>query len=137
MTPLPLMNEMAEDWDDIISFYRELEAKEFWGFGSMAALVTLIIENRDVSGIYPVTSHETLCLSKYETYDEWLRKPSVSIRPASAENYWFSLTEPLEGGGIYRERSESISCPLGYALEAYDEMMGGLARLEAANSREA
>jgi hypothetical protein len=135
--PLPLMKDMAKVWDEIISFYRELESKEFWGFGSMAALVTLIIENRDVSEIYPVTSHETLCLSKYQTYDEWVSKPSVSIRPASADHYWFSLTEPLEDGGIYRERVESILCPMDYALKAYDEMMGNLARLESAKSREA
>ena len=128
---------MSKDWDEIISFYHDLESGEDWYFVSMEALVKRIIENRDVSKIYPVTSHHILCLSKYKTYDEWIGKPSISIRPVSAENYRFSLTEPLEDGEIYRERSESISCPMSYALKAYDELIEKLAKLESDNSGEA
>ena len=127
---------MSKDWDEIISFYHDLESDEGWSFVSMEALVKRIIEKRDVSNIYPFTSLHILCLSKYETYDEWIGSPSISIKPASTDNYWFSLTEPLRDGEIYRERSESISCPMNYALKAYDELIEKLAKLEFDSSRE-
>ena len=131
------MKAMSKDWDRIISFYQDLESGEDWYFVSMEKLVKLILENRDLSGMHLFTSHEILCLTKYKTFDEWKDKPLVSIKPASADNYWFSLTEPLEDGEIYRERSESISCPMEHALKAYDEMMEKLAKLESDKSREA
>ena len=47
------------------------------------------------------------------------------------------MVEPLALGDIYRERTESIVCPLDYALKAYDEMIEKLDRLESDKPREA
>ncbi len=121
---------MSKEWNELISFYRDLELSRSWNIVSMEKLVKLILENRTVSEIHPFTSHHILCLTKYKTYDEWKDKPLVSIGPASSSNYWFKFTEPLEDGNIYREKSESISCTLEYALTAYDEMLGKLENFE-------
>jgi hypothetical protein len=128
---------MPEDWEEIISFYHNMESGKDRYLVSMEALVKQIIENRDVHNIYPVTSLLTLELSKYRTYHEAKDKPLVSIKPVSATHYCFSLIEPLEFGEIYRERAESISCLYAYALKAYDEMIEKLEKLESDNPREA
>jgi hypothetical protein len=129
---------MPDMWEDIISFYRERESSGDWfDFVSMEALIKRIMENRDVSNIYPCTSLYALVLSKHKTYDEGRGEPTVLIRAASTTNYQFTLNEPLESGEIGRVREETISCRMDYALKAYDEMIARLEGLESGNPREA
>ena len=121
---------MSKEWNELISFYQDLELSRDWDFASMEKLVKLILENRNVNKIHPFTSHHILCLTKYKTYNEWKDKPLVSIEPASSSHYWFKFAEPFDDGDIYREKSESISCPLEYALKAFDEMIEKLEKFE-------
>ena len=129
---------MAQTWDELVGFYHEIESSEDWPNSvSMEALVKLLIDNRDVSALHPFTSHDSLCLTKHKTYDRWKDKPVISIDPASAAFYLFSLTEPIMGSKFPRQKSESIWCPPGHVLEAYDEMVEKLERLESNTSAEA
>jgi hypothetical protein len=131
--------EMPMTWDEIIPFYQRLEAEEWWrkSLCSMEELVRLIIENRDVSALYMWTSHENLGLAKHDPYEEWKGKASLLITPASAVNYRFTLSVPLEDLPIYREKSESVMCPLEYALQVYDEMIEKMDGINSAKAGEA
>ena len=129
---------MSQTWDELVRFYHEIESAEDWpNLVSMEALVRQILDNRDVSVVHPFTSHDTLCLTKHKTYDIWKDEPLISIEPASADFYCFSLTEPIGGGKFPRQKSEAIWCPPERALEAYDEMIERLEKLESDTSREA
>jgi hypothetical protein len=122
---------MPQTWDELIEFYHEIESAEDWpNYVSMEALVRQIIGNRDVSALHPFTSHDTLCLTKHATYDLWKDRPTISIDPASAVFYLFTLTEPIMGSRFPRQKSESVWCPPEHVLEVYDEMIGKLEKLE-------
>ena len=125
---------MSKEWNELISFYQELELISSWNIVSMEKLVKLILENRTVNKIHPFTSHHILCLTKYKTYEEWKDKPLVSIEPVSESHYCFKFTEPINDGDVYREKSESISCPLEYALKAFDEMIEKLEKFESSQT---
>jgi hypothetical protein len=126
------MNFMSvRSWNEIVAFYEDFKKEEGWEFlAEVEALVRRIIQNRDTSGIYPFTSHETLCLTRYQTYPEWYDKPLISINSTRTGKFKFELTEPLEDNEVYRQKSEAIVCSPDKALEVYDELVAKLRRLE-------
>ena len=129
---------MPKTWAELIPFYRELETDEYWqGLCSMEKLVTLILENRDVTNIHPSTSLHVLCLSRREGYDEWRGRPVLYIEPSSPMYYQFRLSVTLEVEPVLREKSESATCPPEFALEIFDEMVAKMERLESKDAGEA
>jgi len=119
------------EWDEIVSFYDDLITHDDWlkWWKLVGDFVRKLIVSRDVSGLHPFTSHEVLCLTKYKTYTKWEDKPMLTITAASNERLGFSLIEPIEDDEIYRERTETITCPPDRALQVYDELTQKLDRL--------
>lgn len=125
---------MSQSWKEIIEFYKD--GKTHKGLENLEAiekLVCYLVNNRDLSSIYPFTSHEVLCLTKFKTYDEWYIKPIISIELNFGANdeyiYKFTLTEPLEDGKIIRYKAEIVHCSFENSLNIFDEFIEKLERL--------
>lgn len=59
----------SRSWNDIIKFYRELNDVYGWNIKPMVSLVEEITSSRYAHGIFPFTSHDTLCISQNSQVD--------------------------------------------------------------------
>ena len=120
------------NWNDILDEYKDLikhSAKHpLWKrFIWMEKLIPHLLSNRDLSELYPVTSHNVLNLSFSKNYHY---KPHISInvnRSLRAElrheyKYEVSLTHYREDGNIWRRNIESVFCSFEKSLEVFDEL---------------
>jgi hypothetical protein len=115
----------TKSWDSVVEFYQELYSHKGWEiYAKMEKLVNFLLASRNLSALHPFTSHQFLCLTFYKTYEEWKDKPSVTVE-ITGDYFKFTLVQPFGEGEIYREKTESIGCPverLDLALQAFDDL---------------
>lgn len=119
------------DWNKVLADYKFAQ-EEGWReiFIWMEKLVLHLLENRDLSMLYPITSHNILSAFIGKEFSEVYNKPSISIK-LTHENrvhlkdkyrFKFSLNTNYEDDELYRENTESIYCSFEKSLEVYDEL---------------
>jgi hypothetical protein len=105
----------------------------------MEKLVSYLPGNRDLSMLYPITSHYRLIAFIGTKFEEMYERPALTIkltheiRPRLKDKcrYKFTLTTGYEGDGVYRSFDESIFCSFEKSLEVFDEIF---AKLETATA---
>ncbi len=118
-------------WKAVLSDYKFAQ-EESWGedYIWMEKLVSHLLTNRDLSMLYPITSHNRLSAFIGKSFGEVYEKPRISIE-LTHENrnhlkdkyrYKFSVTRFNEVGEFFREYVESVFCSFEKSLEVYDEM---------------
>lgn len=127
-------------WDQVLADYKYVQ-NESWGedYVWMEKLVLHLLENRDLSMLYPITSHFRLSAFIGTKFEETYEKPWISIilthenrpRLRDKSRYKFTLTTGYEDGDIYRSLDESIYCSFEKSLEVFDELF---AKLKAATT---
>lgn len=126
------------NWEDILELYRKnqfgnLKDNCFW----MEKLITHLTDNRQLSDIYPLTSHLVLSLTICESYSEVRAKPhlQIKINSDSSEDtkdrykYDFTIVNHKDDGEIYRISKDSIFCSFERSLEVFDEMIEKLKQI--------
>jgi hypothetical protein len=122
-------------WKDVLSDYKYAQ-KESWGedYIWMEKLVSHLLANRDLSMLYPITSHYRLITFIGESFDGIYTKPTMSIK-LSHENrehlkdkfrFKFSFTTDNEDGDLFRVYVQSVYCSFEKSLEVFDEMFAKL-----------
>jgi hypothetical protein len=120
-------------WQEVINFYDKTKwndnGKELeW----IQKFVEELVVSRDLDSVYPFTSHEVLCITKFKTYPEWFDKPllTIEINWSAVESfkYKFSLIQ-REEGEVLREFVESVYCSFEKSLETFDEMVAKLEKV--------
>ena len=122
-------------WDDVLSEYKNEQSasgKEdlIW----MEKLAVRLLDERDLSKLYPVTSHDRLIVFIGESFERVFNKPVLMIE-LSGENrenlkdryrFKFSLTTGREDGDLFRESAEIVFCAFENSLAVFDEMFAKL-----------
>ena len=118
-------------WDAVLQDYK-LAQEEGWReiYIWMEKLVLHLIENRDLSMLYPITSHNVLSAFIGKEFGEVYHKPTISIElthehRAHLEDKYrfkFSLNTGYEDGELCRGNKESIYCSFEKSLEVFDEI---------------
>ncbi|HMS41549.1 MAG TPA: hypothetical protein PKE69_15055 [Pyrinomonadaceae bacterium] len=118
-------------WDKVLEDYKFAQ-EESWGEDLvwMEKLVLHLLENRDLSMLYPITSHYRLSAFIGKSFEEVYDKPSIRInltydnRELTKDKYRFefSLTTGYKDGDLYRQNKESVFCSFENSLEVFDEI---------------
>jgi len=119
------------NWKEVLEDYKYAQTQS-WGedYVWMEKLVSHLLANRDLTMLYPITSHFRLIAFTGKEFGEVYDKPSISInlthenRPRTIDKYRFkfSLTTGNEDGELFREYVESVFCSFEKSLEVFDEM---------------
>ena len=122
-------------WDQVLEDYKYVQTQD-WGVDYiwMEKLVSHLLENRDLSMLYPITSHYRLIAFIGTGFSESYHKPIIAIelshelRPHIEDKYRykFTLTTGHEDGDLYRSFDESIYYSFENSLVVFDEMFGKL-----------
>lgn len=125
-------------WTQVLEDYKFVQTQD-WGadYIWMERLVSHLFEHRDLSMLYPITSHFQLSAFIGTKFEEMYEKLAISIvltheiRPHLKDTcrYKFTLTTGHKDGEIYRSFDESVYCSFEKSLEVFDEMF---TKLEAA-----
>lgn len=118
-------------WDEVLKDYRYAQ-NDGWReiYIWMEKLVLHLLENRDLSMLYPITSHNVLSAFIGKEFSEFYHKPTISIklthetraRLEDKYRFKFSLNTGFEDGEIFRGNEESIYCSFENSLEVFDEL---------------
>ena len=118
-------------WDKVLQDYKFAQ-EESWGkdLAWMEKLVLHLLENRDLSMLYPITSHYRLSAFIGKNFGEIYHKPFITInltheireRIKDKYRFEFSLTTGYEDGDLYRQNIESVVCSFEKSLEVFDEI---------------
>jgi hypothetical protein len=109
--------------EDILAFYDRLLAHPgFESLEPMRLFLPLLFRERDLSGCWLNTSHQTLCISRYPTHAERCDRPLLSIVSTAADRLHFDLKIPTLTGPISRGRTEWSNCPLESGLAEFDRL---------------
>ena len=118
-------------WQQVVEDYK-LAQKETWGenFVWMEKLVLHLLEKRDLSILYPITSHYRLITFIGTNLSEKYGKPKISIELSQRLldhskdkfRYKFSLHTGHEDDELFREFVESVYCSFEKSLEVFDQM---------------
>ena len=134
----------AGNWNEILESYR-FPQKEYWGkdFIWMEKLINQILANRDLSILYPVTSHHRLIMYIGKSFEGIDVRPQIKIelsyeaREELRDKFRFklSLVTGREDEDVFKEYVESIYCSLEKSLEVFDELFDNLKAITANNSQ--
>jgi hypothetical protein len=102
-----------------------------------------LISNRDLSGIYPISSHCQLIFVIANSLSDRRGKPIINIQitydrflyEKDKFRYEFKLIQRKKDEDIYRENVESVCCSFEKSLEVFDEMFEKLKVLTENNSQ--
>jgi hypothetical protein len=123
------------NWKDILDFYQSNQSGNlqnicFW----MERLIRHLLNNRQLTDVYPLTTHLVLSLTICENYSQVRGKPHLKIQLNSdvSENtkdkhrYDFTVIKFQDSGEIYRLNKDSVFCSFEKSLEVFDEMIAKL-----------
>lgn len=118
-------------WKTVLKDY-EYAQKEVWGKDLiwMEKLVSHLLSNRDLSMLYPITSHYRLIVFIGKKFGEKYDKPLMIIELTSKNQerlkdkfrYKFSVRIKREENELFREFIETVFCSFEKSLEVFDEM---------------
>ena len=119
-------------WKQVLEDYKYAQTQS-WGedYVWMEKLVSHLLENRDLSMLYPITSHFSRLIAFIgTTLNVKYKKPKVKIELnhnfrehfKDKYRYKFSLITRNEDGELFRENVESVFCSFEKSLEVFDEM---------------
>ena len=118
-------------WKQVVEDYKYAQG-ESWGedYVWMERLVSHLLENRDLSKFYPVTSHYRLIMFIDDNLGGIYHKPQITIELShevrthikDKYRYKFSVTRFNEDGELFREYVESVYCSFEKSLEVFDEI---------------
>ncbi len=118
-------------WKEVLEDYKYAQTQS-WGedFVWMEKLVSHLFEDRDLSMLYPITSHFRLIVFIGTSFNEKYKKPKIRIELShdfrehvkDKYRYKFSLITGIEDGELYREVVETVYCSFEKSLEVFDEM---------------
>ena len=118
-------------WEQVLADYKFAQTQN-WGedYVWMEKLVSQLITDRDLSTLYPITSHYVLSAFIGANFYEVYNKPSISIelsheiRPHIKDKFRFkfSLNTGNKDDELFREYVESVYCSFEKSLEVFDEM---------------
>lgn len=74
-----LTDASEEDWEDIVSFYRDMIDWHEWELQPLADFVTWLASGQYRHQVLPSTSHAALGLSVVPSYGERLKQPMVYV----------------------------------------------------------
>ncbi len=116
---------MSQDWSELIQFYNDLLKNKGWNkVKGLRQFVIDLIENRNLDGLYYHTSHERLCITLYEKYEEWRDRPILTIDSTTESTITIAIsTFSKESNEIFREHTEKIYVPVEDSLIYFDEMI--------------
>ncbi len=122
------------NWEDILNTYkREYDsekspwAKELiW----MEKLIKHLLSNRDLSELYPITSHFNFLLKIGKSLKDCRGKNAVIKIRLNTDNttnedeyrYEFQLIERFNETEIFRKKTETVLCSFEKSLDIFDEM---------------
>jgi hypothetical protein len=118
------MMEGVRDLDEIFAFYHHEECVRF-SAPAMVRFLELVADVLKTKKLYYSTSHARLGLSRYATFAESSRHPSICIC-ADESRYSLVYYECWEDGPFVRTRQDSISCDLEHARAALLEVLARL-----------
>jgi hypothetical protein len=122
-------------WDDVLSGYKTAQnVNGYEDFVWMEKFVAHLLANRDLSKLYPITSHQRLIVFIGESFELVYNKPVITIqlshevRESIKDKFRFkiSLTSGREDGELFRENAETVYCSFEKSLEVFDEMFAKL-----------
>ena len=117
--------EGVRSFDEIYAFYRDDEVTDFCR-ATMIPFLDLVADVLRSKPLFYGTSRAQLSLSRYGTWTESSRNPSILIF-ADHPYVMFSYHEMWEEGGEYfRWRNEGIKCRVQDAPKALLEMLARL-----------
>lgn len=135
------------NWDEILEGFKKLRESIDKPYGKdliyLEEFIRHLISNRDLSGIYPISSHLHLILVIAKNFSDKYGKPVINVRINSDRfldekdefRYEFVLFQRKKDKDIYRENVESVFCSFEKSLEVFDELFEKLNRLTENNSQ--
>lgn len=119
-------------WKQVLEDYKYAQTQS-WGEDHvwMEKLVSHLLENRDLSLLYPITSHfQRLIVFIGTSFNEKYKKPKILIQLNHSfrehfkdkYRYKFSLISTVKAEELFRENVESVFCSFEKSLEVFDEM---------------
>ncbi len=116
---------MSKDWLELIPFYTDLLKHKGWNkVKAIIQFVSDLIENRNLDGLYCHTSHEKLCITLYEKYEDWKDQPLLTIDSTTDSTITIAISDVVkETNEIFREYTEKVYVPIGDSLFYFDEMI--------------
>jgi hypothetical protein len=122
---------ISEGPRDVLKFYEDFRSHSGWEhLEAMRTFLPRVFRERDLSGCTFVTSHETLCITRYRTYPQWLDKPSLFLNCTAKDRLKIEFQTTLATSPVVRLLTESVNCPPELALQEFDRLY---ARFLAAN----
>jgi hypothetical protein len=122
-----------EEQQHILRFYDEMIDPTPIGHElvvAQRAFVSLLFQERDLSGCYFFTSHATLCISRFRTHRESSDNPLLTvIASGKRRSLHLALRMPLEaerGDSSFVNRSiiHETNCSADHALVEFDRLYG-------------
>jgi hypothetical protein len=108
--------------EQILRFYESLRHEGGWkAADAMYAFVQRLFRERALSDCEFLTSHETLCISRFP-YPECLQHPSLYILCTSPSRLQLELKIPVAFEPIVRTLKETVNCPIDCGLEEFDSL---------------
>jgi hypothetical protein len=112
---------VTEDASEILKFYEEFRSHSGCDhLEAMRVFLPRLFAERDLSGCTFHTSHETLCITRYSKYPEWLNKPSLFINCTTARRLRMEFQITLSTDPVARYITETVNCPLELGLQEFD-----------------
>ncbi len=122
------------NWDEILEGFKNLRESLEKPYGKdliwLENFIRHLILNRDLSEIYPISSHSKLILVIANSLSDRRGKPVIVIQINSnffpdeidKYRYEFQLIQKIKDKDIYRQNVESIFCSFEKTLEVFDEL---------------
>ena len=78
-------------WPEIVEFYRHLTSEHGWAFQPMVRLVEQIAASEYAFGMFPYTSHSTLCIARTHHVRRGREELEITFDPVAQQfhfEYW-------------------------------------------------
>jgi hypothetical protein len=125
-----------EEQRHILRFYEEMTDPTPVGQGlvlAQRAFVSLLFQERELTGCYFFTSHGTLCISRFRTHRESSDNPLLTVAASGKQSLHFELRIPLDnehGRSSFLARfvRHQSTCSTDRALAEFDRLYGKFLR---------
>jgi len=101
----------AEDWRELLAFYRRLIDEHHWRQEPMLEFVSWLANSEYSAVLFPSTSHEALGLSTVATFQERLRHPMVYIVYSDRDRTFTIHYQQGQGNDDHRQTTPAPHVP--------------------------
>jgi hypothetical protein len=108
--------------EDILRFYEDFRQRGGWEFlEGMRVFLPRLFRERDLSELEFLTSHATLCISRFP-YPKCLEQPGLFLNCTAKDRLHLELQVPVDSGPVARTLKETVNCPIDLGLQAFDRL---------------